>query len=64
MTVNIELDAQQSERLQAAADRLGVSVAELANAAVTDLLAKPDADFERAASRVLQKNAELYKRLA
>jgi hypothetical protein len=39
-------------------------VSELAKAAINDLLAKPESDFERAASRVLEKNAELYKRLA
>lgn len=64
MTLNIELDAQQTQRLQEAAQRLHVSVNDLARAAINDLLAKPESDFERAASRVLEKNAELYKRLA
>ena len=64
MTLNIELDAQQTQRLQDAAQRLNVPVSELAKAAINDLLAKPESDFERAASRVLEKNAELYKRLA
>jgi hypothetical protein len=64
MTLNIELDAQQTQRLQDVAQRLNVSVADLARAAINDLLAKPESDFERAAARVLEKNAELYKRLA
>ena len=64
MTLNIELDAQQTQRLQQAAQRLNVSVSDLAKAAINDLLARPERDFERAASRVLKKNAELYKRLA
>jgi len=64
MTLNIELDAQQTQRLQDAAQRLNVSASDLAKAAINDLLAKPENDFERAASRVLEKNAELYKRLA
>jgi len=64
MTLNIELDAQQTQRLQDAAQRLNVSINDLAKAAINDLLAKPESDFERAASRVLEKNAELYKRLA
>ena len=64
MTLNIELDARQAQRLQDVAQRLNVSVSELAKAAINDLLAKPESDFERAASRVLDKNAELYKRLA
>ena len=64
MTLNIELDARQAQRLQDVAQRLNVPVSELAKAAINDLLAKPESDFERAASRVLDKNAELYKRLA
>ena len=64
MTLNLDLDEQQAKRLREAASRLNVSVNELAKAAINDLLAKPDSDFERAATRVLQKNAELYKRLA
>jgi hypothetical protein len=64
MTLNLELDEQQTQRLQDAARRLNVSVTDLAKAAISDLLAKPDSDFEKAATRVLKKNAELYRRLA
>lgn len=64
MTLNLELDERQTERLQAIASRLNVSVSDLAKAAINDLLAKPDGEFERAAERVLKKNAELYGRLA
>ena len=64
MTLNLELDEQQARRLQEVASRLNVSVNDLARAAINDLLAKPDDDFERAAERVLKKNVELYKRLA
>jgi len=64
MTFNLELDEQQVKRLQEAARRLDVSVNDLAKAAINDLLAKPDDDFEHAATRVLKKNAELYERLA
>ena len=64
MTLNLELDDQQATRLQEAASRLNVSVDELAKAAINDLLAKPESDFERAAMHVLEKNVELYKRLA
>ena len=64
MTLNLELDAHQLQRLDEAARRLNVSMLDLAKAAINDLLAKPDSDFERAAEYVLQKNAELYRRLA
>ena len=64
MTLNLQLDEQQAQRLQEVARRLNVSVNDLAKAAINDLLAKPDSDFECAATHVLKKNAELYKRLA
>ena len=37
---------------------------QLAHAAVADLLATPDDSFKAASARVLQKNEELYRRLA
>lgn len=64
MTLVIELNEQQVQRLQEVATRLNVSVNDLARAAISDLLAKPENDFERAATLVLEKNSELYRRLA
>ena len=37
---------------------------DLARAALVDLLGTPDAEFRAAAARILQKNRELYTRLA
>jgi hypothetical protein len=64
MNVAFELPTAQAEKLQRAADRLGISPSELARAALSDLLADRDEDFSAAADRVLSKNAELYRRLA
>ena len=64
MKLAFELPPAQAEKLRAEAERLGISPEDLARAALTDLLANPDADFRAAASRVLAKNEELYKRLA
>jgi hypothetical protein len=64
MKIAIELNPAQSERLQAIAASLGVKAEELAQAAVADLVGAGADDFESAASRVLQKNSELYQRLA
>jgi hypothetical protein len=64
MKIAIELSPVQSERLQTIAASLGVNAEELAQAAVTDLVSVGSDDFESAASRVLQKNRELYRRLA
>ncbi len=64
MRVAIELPPAQAAQLEAEAKRLGVPTEELARAAVSDLLAAPDATFQDAAARVLAKNHELYRRLA
>jgi hypothetical protein len=64
MKLAFELPPAQAEKLRTEAERLGLSPEDLARAALSDLLANPDADFHAAASRVLTKNEELYKRLA
>ncbi len=64
MKVAFELPPAQAEKLNQEAERLGVPAAELARAAVSDLLATPDEDFRAVARRVLLKNQELYRRLA
>ncbi len=64
MTVAIELTDQQERTLREAAQRLNISPDELAAAAVRDLVGQTGADFDAAASRVMEKNSELYKRLA
>ena len=64
MKLTIDLSPAQTERLRQEAARLGLVPEELARAAIADLLATPDAEFKRAADRVLRKNEELYRRLA
>src|SRR5256885_17122281 len=64
MKVTIDLSQAQGERLRREAERLGLTPEDLARAAVADLLATRDDDFEAAAKRVLQKNEGLYRRLA
>jgi hypothetical protein len=64
MKVTFELPPAQAEKLRQEAERLGVAATELARAAVSDLLAAPDDDFRAVVTRVLQKNQELYRRLA
>jgi hypothetical protein len=64
MKVLIELSPADTERLQSEAGRLGVTPERLAHAAVSDLLAREHDDFQAAVRRVLEKNQELYRRLA
>ena len=64
MKVSVEVTEADEAKLAEEARRLNVSVEDLAAAAVQDLLNQRDAEFERAAARVLEKNRELYRRLA
>jgi hypothetical protein len=64
MKLAFELPPAQAEKLREEAARLGLSPEDLARAALSDLLATPDAEFRAAAARILQKNEELYRRLA
>ena len=64
MKLAIELTEQQARRLREGASRLGVEPEQLALSAVADLIACEGPDFDAAAERVLQKNEELYRRLA
>lgn len=64
MKLTIELSPAQAERLRHEAERLGLAPGDLVRALIADLLATPGDDFNTAAERVLQKNEELYRRLA
>jgi hypothetical protein len=64
MRLSVELTATLEAQLAAVAARLNVRPEELAAAALRDLLTAPEPDFQEAAARVLEKNRELYRRLA
>ncbi len=64
MKLAIDLNDGLAEELKSVSDRLGVSLEELARAAVNDLVAADSEEFQTAAERVLEKNRELYKRLS
>lgn len=51
-------------KLQEIAARLGISVEELLLMGVEELVTQPDTAFHQAVNYVLEKNAELYQRLA
>jgi antitoxin FitA len=62
--IAVDLSPSQADRLRDRAKSLGVAPEDLARAAVADLLANPDDAFRAVAEAVLEKNAELYRRLA
>jgi len=64
MKIVIHLSRSQADRLRERAKSLGLQPEDLARAAVADLLSSPDDAFRSAADLVLQKNAELHRRLA
>jgi hypothetical protein len=63
-TVTVSLSEERLEQLRELARRVNVSPEELARAGLEDWLRQPREDFSHAARYVLEKNAELYKRLA
>ena len=65
MELTIHLTEEDAQRLQMQARQLGVDLEELASSLVTEHLSVPaDEEFERVAKSVLDRYAELYKRLA
>ena len=63
-TLEIKLTDQTVARLKAAAERLGLTPEQLLEISLEEKLSRLDKDFLDAAQYVLEKNAELYNRLA
>ncbi len=63
-TITLTLEDRQVEALRRKADHYGLKIEELIAATIEDLIGKPEDDFERAMKRVLEKNRDLYQRLA
>lgn len=62
--ITITLSDDRLARLQEIAARFKVSPEDLARVGIEELLTRPEEAFQRAADYVLNKNAELYRRLA
>jgi antitoxin FitA len=64
-TITVALPDDRLLKLKEKAAQLGVSPEELVRFTIEELLARPtDESFKQAVAYVLQKNAELYHRLA
>ncbi len=63
-TFTITLPDERLKKLQEVAERFGVAPEELVRASLEELLTYPMDDFQAVLERVLNKNADLYKRLA
>ena len=62
-TLELELPDEVASKIEDAARQRGVSVEELVQTSIEEKLLR-DSRFDAAASFVLEKNAELYRRLA
>jgi predicted transcriptional regulator len=63
-TLTITLSDERVKKLQEIADRFRVAPEELVRASLEELLTRPLDDFQQALERILNKNADLYRRLA
>jgi len=63
-TLVITLSDDRLSKLKEIATYLGVSPEDLVRASVEELVTRPEDAFERVVEYVLDKNAELYRRLA
>ena len=63
-TITVSLPADRLNQLKAVAERFHVAPEELVRVSIEELLTRPEDDFRKALDYVLQKNAQLYQRLA
>ena len=63
-SITISIPDERFEQLQQAAAKFGVSPEDLVRYSIEDLLTQPDDAFRQAVLKVLDKNSDLYQRLA
>jgi len=62
-TLEIQVPDETASKIEQAAQQRGISVEQLLQASVEEKIQR-DAQFESAVGKVLEKNAELYRRLS
>lgn len=63
-TLTISLSDEEMRRLEALGKREGLTVEQIVRLSICDLIGQSDDAFRTSAKRVLEKNAELYRRLS
>lgn len=63
-TLTITLSDERLAKLREIADRFNIKTEDLARVSIEELLTRPEESFQQAADYILNKNAELYRRLA
>jgi len=60
----VEIDDNKAAILEDKAKKFGLLPEQFVSASIEDLISQPEPDFEEAMRKVLDKNRELYERLA
>ncbi len=63
-SITITLPEDRLAKLREIAARVNVTPEDLARVSIEELLTRPDEAFKQTVEYVLQKNSELYRRLA
>lgn len=63
-TLTISLSDDEMKRLEALSKRENLTIEHMMHLGIHDFISQPDDAFRTAAQRVMEKNAELYRRLA
>lgn len=63
-SLEVQIEEPTVDRLEAAAQKLGITPEELLRVSVEEKLERLDESFRAAVDQVVSRNAELYKRLA
>jgi len=62
--ITVEIDDNKAAFLEDKAKKFGLLPEQFVSASIEDLISQPEPDFEEAIRKVLDKNRELYERLA
>jgi predicted DNA-binding protein len=63
-TLTISLSDEEMRRLEVLGKREGLTVKQIVRLSVCDFIGQPDDAFRAAAKRVMEKNAEFYRRFS
>lgn len=64
VTITVTLSEDRLQRLQNLAKQFNIPMEELLRVSFEEFVARPQEDFQKALEYVLEKNKELYQRLA
>lgn len=64
VTITVTLSEDRLQKLQELAKQFRIAPEELLRVSVEELITRPQADFQKALGYVLNKNQEIYQRLA